>query len=166
MPMKMRPVFLLEKNCCLFLLDKNFIYIKKYLYFFFKKMDAELRYYYLTFQDYRDFCVCLTCKGHKPPLKINCEKDGTIFYSLNRHQLNEFCNCCLNDQKTFCSLICPDSCKVCKFVKAVHGELTQNFFFDFDTRKSVEQQPYLWRFFSTYLDKKCTPVLAEIQIVN
>ena len=91
-------------------------------------MSSNLQYYYLTFRDYREFCICLTCKGHKPPLQINCEKDGTMFYTMNRHQLNEFWNCCQNDQKIFCSLICPDSCKVCKWVKTVYGELTQNFF--------------------------------------
>ena len=129
-------------------------------------MSSDWKFYYLTFRDYREFCVCLTCKGHKPPLEINCEKDGTLFYTLNRHQLNEFWNCCLNDQKTFCSLICLDSCKVCKWVKTVYRELKQNFFFDFDNTKTMNDQPYLWRFLSCYLDKKCTHVLAETQVIR
>ena len=85
---------------------------------------------------------------------------------MNRHQLNEFWNCCLNDQKTFCSLICHDSFKVCKLVKTVYTELKDNFFFDFDKTKSMDQQPYLWKAFTSYLDKKCLPVLVEIQIIK
>ena len=90
-------------------------------------MSSDLKYYYLTFRDYVENCISLTCKGHNPPLKINCEENGTMFYTMNRHQLNEFWNCCLNDQKTFCSLICHDSCKVCKLVKTVYTELKDNF---------------------------------------
>ena len=92
-------------------------------------MSSEMKYYYLTFRDYNEFCVNLSCKGHKPPLQINSDKEtGTMFYTMNRHQLNEFWHCCLNDQKTFCSVVCPDSCKVCKWVKTVYNEMRDNFF--------------------------------------
>ena len=130
-------------------------------------MSSEMKYYYLTFRDYNEFCVNLSCKGHKPPLQINCDKEtGTMFYTMNRHQLNEFWHCCLNDQKTFCSVVCPDSCKVCKWVKTVYNEMRDNFFFDFDRSKSMDEQPHLWRVFSSYLDRKAFPVLAEIQTIR
>ena len=130
-------------------------------------MSSELQYYYLTFRDYNEFCVNLTCQGHKPPLQINVEKEtGTMFYTMNRQQLNNFWQCCIRDQKTFCSLVCPESCKVCKWIKTVYNELRDIFFFDFDRTKPNNEQPYLWRVFSSYLDKKLLPVLAEIQIVR
>ena len=130
-------------------------------------MSSELQYYYLTFRDYNEFCVNLTCQGHKPPLQVNIEKEtSTMFYGLNRQQLNDFWQSCIRDQKTFCSLVCPESCKVCKWVKTVYNELRDNFFFDFDRSKSNDEQPYMWRVFSSYLDKKLLPVLAEIQIIR
>ena len=74
-------------------------------------MTKEREFYYLTFCDYKEFCDNLTCKGHNPPLQIDVEKEtGTKFYTLNRLQLNEFWQCCLGDQQTFCSIICTESC--------------------------------------------------------
>ena len=78
-------------------------------------MAKEKEFYYLTFRDYKEFCDNLTCQGHKPPLQINVEKESGIkFYTMNRLQLNEFWQCCLRDQQAFCSLICTESCKICK----------------------------------------------------
>ena len=110
-------------------------------------------------------CDNLTCQGHDPPLQINIEKESGIkFYTMNRQQLNEFWQCCIRDQQSFCSLICADSCKICKWVKTVYNELRDNFFFNFDHSK--DQQPFLWKVFSSLLDKKLLPCLAEIQIID
>ena len=116
-------------------------------------MAREKEFYYLTFRDYKEFGDNLTCQGHKPLLQINVEKEtGAKFYTMNRLQLNEFWQCCLRDQQTFCSLICTESCKICKWVKTVYNKLRDNFFFDFD--RSKDEQPILWRVFSCFLDKK------------
>ena len=128
-------------------------------------MAKEREFYCLTFRDYKEFCDNLTCPGHKPPLQINVEKEtGTKFYTMNRLQLNEFWQCCLRDQQAFCSLICTESCKICKWVKAVYYELRDNFFFDFD--RSRDEQPILWNVFSSLLDKKMLPCLVEIQTIK
>ena len=117
-------------------------------------MAKAREFYYLTFRDYKEFCDNLTCQGHRPPLQVNIEKEkGIKFYTMNRLQLNEFWQCCLRDQQALCSLICTESCKICKWVKAVYNELKHNFFFDFD--RSRDKQPILWKVFSSLLDKKC-----------
>ena len=83
---------------------------------------------------------------------------------MNRKQLNEFWQCCVRDQQHFCDLGCPNSCKICPWVKAVYKELRDNLFFDFD--RSKEQQPVLMKVFSSLLDRKLLPCLVEIQIIE
>ena len=118
----------------------------------------------LTIGNRNEFCENCTCKGHNPPLEVIDDENGYSFYVMNRLQLNEFWMCCLNDQKFFCLLICPESCTVCKWVKSVYNELKDNFFFDFD--KSKTDQPVLWKVYSSYLDKKLRPCLVQIEVIR
>ena len=128
-------------------------------------MASHIDFFRLTFRSRKDFCDNVTCEGHDPPLQINIEKESGIkYYTMNRKQLNEFWECCLRDQKSFCSLVCTESCRICNWVKTVYNELRDNFFFDFDGSK--DQQPILWKVFSSLLDKKLLPCLVEIQIIK
>ena len=128
-------------------------------------MARHIDFFRLTYQARKEFCDNVTCKGHDPPLQINIERESGIkFYTMNRKQLNEFWQCCVRDQQHFCDLGCPDSCKMCRWVRTVYNELRDNFFFDFD--RSKDQQPMLWKVFSSLLDKKLFPCLVEIQIVE
>ena len=127
-------------------------------------MATCIDFFHLTFWHRKEFCDNLTCKGHDPPLPVHIYPEIKIkFYLLNRKQLNEFWQCCVEDKKVFCDdWFFPSSCKICKWVTAVCAELRDNFFFDFDWSK--EEQPILWKVFSSNLDKKLRPCLVEIEI--
>ena len=91
-------------------------------------MARHIDFFGLTYRARKEFCNNLTCKGHDPPLQINIERESGIkFYTMNRKQLNEFWQCCVRDQQHFCDLGCPDSCKMCRWVRTVYNELRDSF---------------------------------------
>ena len=128
-------------------------------------MATCIDFFHSTFWLRKEFCDNLTCKGHNPTLPVHIYRENNIkFYLFNRKQLNEFWQCCVEDQKVFCDWGCSNSCQICKWVKAVYNELRDNFFFDFD--RSNNKQPILWKVFSSNLDKKLHPCLVEIEIAE
>ena len=128
-------------------------------------MARHIDFFRLTYRDQKEFCDNLTCISHDPPLQVSIERESGIkFYTMNRKQLHEFWQCYVRDQQHFCDLGCPNSCKICPWVKAVHKELRDHFFFDFD--RSKEHQPVLWKVFSSLLDRKLLPCLVEIQVIE
>ena len=126
-------------------------------------MAKAFDFFTLTYRGYKEFCVNCTCKGHNPPLKVNVDEYGCYYYVMNRLQLNEFWMCCLNDLKFFCSEICTKFCSVCEWVKSVYNTLRSSFFFDFD--KTQTEQPYLWKVYTSHLDKKLRPCLIRIETI-
>ena len=113
-------------------------------------MARHIDFFRLTYRARKEFCDNLTCIGHDPPLQVNIERESGIkFYTMNRKQLNEFWQCCVRDQQHFCDLECPNSCKICPWVKAVYNKLRDNFFFDLIVPKSNNQ--FCGRFLVLYL---------------
>ena len=122
-------------------------------------------FFHLTYSENRNSCVNVCCLGHSSPLKVNVDINNCYYYVMDRLRLNEFWNCCLEDKKNFCSERCVNFyCAVCKWVRFVYNELEQNFFFDFDTTRN--EQPYLWKVYSSFLDKKSQPFLIKIEILR
>ena len=119
----------------------------------------------LTREGYKEFCVNCACKGHNPPIKVNVDERGCLYYLMNRQQLNEFWMCCLNDQRYFCFKGCDtEICQICRWIKSVYNALSINYFFDLD--KTQSEQPCLWKVYNSFLDKKIRPFLIRIEVAE